>query len=69
MAIAQGLVPHHHITHVNVDRRESGSVKSSRHFHVAIDALLPQDRDSGSLARDDERRSNVLITFKGEMRR
>jgi hypothetical protein len=36
------------VAHVDIHRRETGPVKSRRHFDLTVDALLAQDSDAAA---------------------
>src|SRR5471032_220264 len=55
------------VAHVHVDRIEAGAVERSRHFHLAVDALLTQYRNLWANAFFDVRRGDVLVDVEAEL--
>ena len=48
------------VAHVHIGRIEACAIESRRHFDMAVDALLAQDRHARARALRDEGRSDVL---------
>ena len=56
------------VGHVHVERLEPGAVERRRHLHLAVDALLAQDRDPRSHASLDVRCCHVVRWIVGQLR-
>ena len=67
MTIRQILPAGNHIAHMHIDRGKSGAVKGRRHLHLAVDALLAQDRYTRALPGSNEGRGNVGVTVVAEV--
>src|SRR5690606_12935859 len=55
------------VAHVHVDSAEACTVEGRGHFHLAVDALLTQDRHLRAQAFLDVGRRNVLIHIEGQL--
>ena len=69
MTIGQILSTANDIAHVYIDCREAGAVEGRRHLHLAVDALLAQDRYARTMAGGDKGRGNVGVAVVTQLGR
>src|SRR5690606_38168822 len=55
------------VAHGDVDRLETGQGKGGGHLELAVDALLPEDRDFRTRAPGNVRRGDVFPGIEGKV--
>ena len=69
LEISQVAAAGEEIAHVNIAGGKTGALERSRHFHVTVDALFPQDGDTGAGPGSYEGGADIPSRIKAEAHR